>query len=258
MPLNIFRIRAESGKQNTKNNKCQTKKILTAFQVTLLAIQANDVTAKGYTSSSRQINKKQAPEYMWTKNKFSPITRTFFLNNGMKMKITLWRWPGSRQLADRIMWFLASDTMAKRQRAWCTNLNGSRSTESHKRLFRNLQSEVLREKQHFQHPATPTQREMSSIIYSSLSRILIRDLHSLGSCLLWCNLTINTAINLNTLYSKIQIPWKMCTKTVQANTHLFVYLSLSKYYLNSESFHFRTEDKTKSDNYPKLANGRNV
>lgn len=114
---------------------------------------------------------------------------------------------------------LASNTMAKSQHAWCTNLNSSRSTESHKRLFRNLQSEVLREKRHFQHPATPTQREMSSIIYSSLSRILIRDLHSLGSCLLWCNLPINTAINLNTRYSKIQIPWKMCTKTEQANTH---------------------------------------
>lgn len=57
-------------------------------------------------------------------------------------------------------------------------------------------------------PGTLPLREMSSVIYSSLSRIVIRVLHSPGSWLLGCNLSVSIKmpINSNTQYSTIQIP----------------------------------------------------
>lgn len=63
-------------------------------------------------------------------------------------------------------------------------------------------------------PATLPQREMSFIIYSPPSRIVIRVLRSPGSWLLGCNLpiSINTPINSNTQYSRIQIPTDIYTK----------------------------------------------
>ena len=85
------------------------------------------------------------------------------------------------------------------------------------------------EKHHSNSPATLPQREMSSIIYSSLSRIVIRVLHSPGSCLLGCNLpiSINTTINSNVQYSKIQIPWDTYTKNVLVNKQMCICVCFS-------------------------------
>lgn len=104
-----------------------------------------------------------------------------------------------------------------------------------KGLFRNLQGYVVSltitywEKLHSNSPATPT--EMSSIIYSFPSRIVIRALRSPGSCLLGCNLpiSINTPINSNGRYLKIQILWDVHTegKKILVNKHVCLCLSFA-------------------------------